>query len=227
MRHDLFLPRPISASACRMCEPAPPAGLVASPGSPQRRLPRLAGAAASAIDLAAVAAAADQHLRPAAGAQEHPASVGHRRFGVKAEARWTPRASDAILSVARTSSRSPRVGRDDGVTCQVLTVVALALSSARRLSGHESLQGHRSGDRPSGTRFGMQLRAAGLQASGPAGRQRPTRITTPTSPALHRHRAERKDLVKLRGKYPRFLTGNYTRSLADQVQASAVRPWRK
>ena len=213
MRHDL-LPRPISTGSRCMRKAAAAACLIASARFSQPGLARRPSATAPAVDLAAVAAAANQHLRLTAGAQEHPASVGHRRFGAKAEARWTPRASDAILSVARASSRSPPCGARRRATCQGGTVVALCFSSARRLSGPTGAnqsRAHRFGDRPSRSRFGMQPRAAGLQASGPAGRKDEKKNYRTATLSVHEHLARRNGFIKLGSKYPRFLAGNYTR----------------
>jgi hypothetical protein len=71
MRH-VILARPVPAGAGRMIEAAVTAVLVTATGFPSRAPPGVLGAASGAIDMAAVATAADQDLDPAALTQEQP-----------------------------------------------------------------------------------------------------------------------------------------------------------
>jgi hypothetical protein len=86
MRHFIES-RPIATGALRMGK-TPAARVLVTPGRfAQARTPRRLGTAIGAIDLAAITAAANEHLRAAAGAQEetargqHPTGIafGHRR----------------------------------------------------------------------------------------------------------------------------------------------------
>ena len=72
MRHFL-LPRPVAAHPRGMPPPATLARLVAPTGRLQGLSARPRSAAVVAVDLAAVAAAADDHLAAATGAQEQAA----------------------------------------------------------------------------------------------------------------------------------------------------------
>jgi hypothetical protein len=86
MRHFIVL-RPIATGALRMGKTPAARTLVTSSRVAQARAPGCLRAAAGAIDLASVTAAANEHLRAAAGAQEetargqHPTgnAFGHRR----------------------------------------------------------------------------------------------------------------------------------------------------
>jgi hypothetical protein len=71
MRHVIFA-RPVPAGAGRVIEAAVTAVLVTTTGFPSRAPPGVLGAASGAIDMAAVAVAADQNLDPAALTQEQP-----------------------------------------------------------------------------------------------------------------------------------------------------------
>ena len=94
MRHD-FLPAPVMAGAQGVSEAAAPACLIARARGALGLTPRLLRATAGAIDLAAVAAAADQHPLTAAGAQKKP---GGRRHCFGAAGRtWTKPAMGGIL----------------------------------------------------------------------------------------------------------------------------------
>jgi len=75
MRH-VILARPVPAGAGRMIEAAVTAVLVTATGFPSRAPPGVLGAASGAIDMAAVAMAADQNLDPAALTQEQPCRHG-------------------------------------------------------------------------------------------------------------------------------------------------------
>jgi hypothetical protein len=70
MRHVIFA-RSVATLAIRMLQSAAAACLVAATGRPQRSLTGLRRAV-GAIDIAAVATAADQHLIPAIGAEKKP-----------------------------------------------------------------------------------------------------------------------------------------------------------
>ena len=82
MRH-VFLPSPVTAGTRRMGEAAAAACLVAPPCRALGMAPGLMGAVSSAVDLAPVAAAADEHLDAAAGAEKKP---GRRLPGPSAAA---------------------------------------------------------------------------------------------------------------------------------------------
>jgi hypothetical protein len=70
MRH-VFTP-PVAPGPRRMGEAAAPARLVTAAGGAQRVSPRRPGTPFAAINLTAIAMAADQHLRPTAPAQKEP-----------------------------------------------------------------------------------------------------------------------------------------------------------
>ena len=83
MRH-VFLPAPVTAGAQGVSEASAPACLIARARGALTLTPRFLRATAGAIDLAAVAAAADQHTGAAAGAQKKP---GRRLACVRAAGR--------------------------------------------------------------------------------------------------------------------------------------------
>src|SRR6516162_11948609 len=70
MRH-LFMP-PVAPGPRRVAEAAAPARLVTAAGGMQRAAPRRPGTPFAAVNLAAIAMAADQHLGPAAPAEKEP-----------------------------------------------------------------------------------------------------------------------------------------------------------
>jgi hypothetical protein len=71
MRH-FFAARPVAALSRGMPPPPRPAVLVALSGALKRPPPGPIGALSGTINLAAVAAAADQHLHPTTRAKEQP-----------------------------------------------------------------------------------------------------------------------------------------------------------
>src|SRR5271168_2453896 len=92
MRHVLLSGAP-AASTRRMVHPTAAARLVAPAGGALSLMPGLPRTAAGAVNLAAVAAAADQYLRLAASAQEQPG----RPFRRRRAAAWTPSATGGIM----------------------------------------------------------------------------------------------------------------------------------
>jgi hypothetical protein len=85
MRHVLLLSAP--ATGTRGMVHAPAAALLIAPaGGALRVAPRLLSTAALAVDLAAVAATADEHLSAAADAQKQPAE---RSLGFRFARAWT------------------------------------------------------------------------------------------------------------------------------------------
>jgi hypothetical protein len=71
MRH-FFTARPVATLSCSMAAPARSAVLVALSGALDGSTPGLPGTVPGTVNLAAVAAAADQRLGAAAGAQKQP-----------------------------------------------------------------------------------------------------------------------------------------------------------
>ncbi len=80
MRH-ILLPRPIAIGTQRMGNATTAARLVTLSGLAQPLAPGDLGTAAGTIDLAAITAAADEHLSAATGTQKETAWVGVRAFG--------------------------------------------------------------------------------------------------------------------------------------------------
>ena len=79
MRH-LLLAQPVAAVPLGMFEAAFPALLITAAGGAHRGTASGLGTAAGTVDLTPIAAAADDHLHPAAIAEEHSARGFHRRF---------------------------------------------------------------------------------------------------------------------------------------------------
>jgi len=77
-----------------MVHPTATARLVAPAGGTLSPMPGLSRTAAGTINLSAVAAAADEHLRPAASAQEQP---GRPFRHLRRVAAWTPSATGGIM----------------------------------------------------------------------------------------------------------------------------------
>jgi len=84
MRHD-FIAGPVTSGASRMQMAAATGALIAPAGVAHARPSHRPGALGSAIALAAIAMATDQHLGPAAGTQEQAARGLHRRSPANAE----------------------------------------------------------------------------------------------------------------------------------------------
>jgi hypothetical protein len=83
MRHVL-LPRAIATGTRGVIDATAPARLVAFAGCLLRATPGFLCAGSGAIDLATVAAVADEHLRTAAPAQEQPGRRGLSPLAVNA-----------------------------------------------------------------------------------------------------------------------------------------------
>jgi len=98
MRHVLLSGAP-AASTRRMVHPTAAARLVAPAGGALSLMPGLPRTAAGTVNLAAVAAAADEYLRPAASAQEQPGRSFRRlrRAAAAGAAAWTPSATGGIM----------------------------------------------------------------------------------------------------------------------------------
>ena len=100
MRHVL-LGAP-AAGTRRMVHPTAAACLVAPPGGALGMTSSLLRAPVSAVNLAAVAAAADEHLNPAPSAQEQPRRSFHR---IRCGPAWTASATGGILPRHACSAR--------------------------------------------------------------------------------------------------------------------------
>src|SRR5271166_4547662 len=87
MRH-IIAARPVATLSRGVAPPSVRTVLVASSGALQRAAPGLRGTVSGTIDLAAVAAAADQRLGMTAGAQEQPRRSRLAVVGA-ADNRWT------------------------------------------------------------------------------------------------------------------------------------------
>lgn len=146
MRHDLaagsIAPCPIGVG-----EAPGTAALVATSGRALGLAPRLDRAVTCAVDLAAIAAPAHEHLRATARAQEHPRRLGHRRHPrSRPTAPWTRRMSNAILASASEGLQAPRCGarrRDDlpvRASSRLLRfgtpIIGVPLTSCTNDSGH-------------------------------------------------------------------------------------------
>ena len=84
MRHD-FIAGPVTSGARRMQMAEATGALIAPAGVAHARPSHRPGALGSAIALAAITTATDQHLGPAAGTQEQAARGLHRRSPANAE----------------------------------------------------------------------------------------------------------------------------------------------
>jgi hypothetical protein len=93
MRHVLLSGAP-AASTRRMVHPTAAARLVAPAGGALSLMPDLPRTATGTVNLAAVAAAADEYLRLAASAQEQPGRPFRR---LRQAAAWTPSATGGIM----------------------------------------------------------------------------------------------------------------------------------
>ena len=102
MRHFIES-RPVTTGALRMGETSTARMLVTPGRFAQTRAASRLGTAVGAIDLAAVTAAANEHLRPTAGAEEEAArglplaiAFGHRRSNRNAEDERIDRSAPAV-----------------------------------------------------------------------------------------------------------------------------------
>jgi hypothetical protein len=101
MRHILS-PRPVTAGTLRMGNTATAARLVALSGRSQLLSTGDLGTAAGTIDMAAIAAAADEHLRAATRTQKETSLVG---VGPVKLWTWTKPATSEILPPHSCSAR--------------------------------------------------------------------------------------------------------------------------
>src|ERR1700692_1329338 len=101
MRH-ILLPRSIATGTQRMDDAAAAARLVTLPGRALPLAPRQPGTAVGTIDLAAIAAAADEHLSVATGAQKETGWRSVRTLGPRT---WTNSATSEILPPHSCSAR--------------------------------------------------------------------------------------------------------------------------
>jgi hypothetical protein len=120
MRHYL-LATSISAHALRVRQAAATAALVALGGLAQAGAARCLRAAAIAVDLTAVAAAANDDLRPAMGAHKEAARGRHRQSPRYAETASTGWGEPCHTGPARAPLA--RVGHDIGMNLAVWTGV--------------------------------------------------------------------------------------------------------
>ena len=126
MRHVL-LGAP-AAGTRRMVHPTAAACLIAPPGGALGMMSSLLRAPGSAVNLAAVAAAADEHLNPAPSAQEQPRRSFHRIGCVPA---WTASATGGILprhacSAPCGARRRTRTWRFRSAPCLPIRQVVIA-----------------------------------------------------------------------------------------------------
>jgi hypothetical protein len=137
MRHILS-PRPIAMGTLRMGNTATAARLVALSGLAQPLAPGDPGTAAGTIDLTAVAAAANKHLRSTTATHEQPGRRRHRRGLAHA---WT---TIAMLGIMPRHACSARCGarRRSGTSrfrsapCLPIRQMVNAQLCARSISSH-------------------------------------------------------------------------------------------
>src|SRR5258708_34364316 len=101
MRH-ILLARSLGTGTQGMSAAAAVARLVPPSGRALPLAPRQSGTAAGTIDLAAIAAAADEHLRAATGTQKETGWVCVRPVGLQT---WTRPATSELLSPHSCSAR--------------------------------------------------------------------------------------------------------------------------
>jgi hypothetical protein len=127
MRH-VFLPGAPAAATHGMVHATAAARLVTSARSALGLMPGFLRAAAGAVDLAAITAAADEHLSVAANTQEQPCRPFHRISFVRA---WTTSATGGILprhacSAPCGARRRTRTWRFRSAPCLPIRQVAVA-----------------------------------------------------------------------------------------------------
>jgi hypothetical protein len=131
MRH-IFSARPVAVLSRGMLASSVPSVLVAPSGPPQRRLARPLGAAASAINLAAVATTAHHDLGAAAGAQDKPCRCS-LAVASGAQNRWTNATIAAILTLHACPARCG--ARRRALTAKFRIGAVLALQSGQASIG--------------------------------------------------------------------------------------------
>jgi hypothetical protein len=195
MRHDLCA-CPIAPGARGVREAAATARLVAAPGRSDRAAARLRRTRSAAVDLAAIAAAADDHLSAATAAQKQtPVVVGHRRSSC-------PRALDA--TTGRVQQCTPHsCPAQCGARRRITSLVGpspRSFSWARRLSSPAGAENTAIMQRPRcdqglpNTLYATRLSFGGTLRAPPKDRKRTTKPPPPTpqaSPAQDRRKTRR------------------------------------
>src|SRR5260221_2248997 len=116
MRH-FIVSHPVTASALSVREAPAATALVTLGGFTQVGAAGRLRTAAGAIDLAAIAAAANEHLRPAAGTQEEAARGLHRRSPWNAEDRDRYRQGARAVEYCGCTFLCPAPWPDTRVLC--------------------------------------------------------------------------------------------------------------
>ena len=112
MRHD-FMTGAVTSCASRMQMAAATGALIAPAGVAHARPSHRPGALGSAIALAAIAMATDQHLGPAAGTQEQAARGLHRRSPANAEDEADVRLDGCAMAAILRATQSPSADHAD------------------------------------------------------------------------------------------------------------------
>ena len=138
MRHFLAS-GPVTARSLGMGKLPPAAGLVASPGITLGAAARARRAVTGAIDLAAVATAADQHLDATARAHQQTGR-GRPAVAGAADAPWTNLTIDGILAPHACPARV--WGTASSVTAKFRSAPCLPLDTGKPLPRHQPPRQH-------------------------------------------------------------------------------------